>query len=144
MEENPTKLYFAIRAIKDYIQDGIISKEEIEKLPQELKEVINSTTEEINCLYLSKKYDIISQYLDNIDKYTKEDLEDLFILIRSGHYDIELDNLNKLLRYYNLVYKQSITDINEFVDLDDDAQLARLHNRVSPMQERAKMICLNK
>ena len=144
MEENPTKLYFAIRVIKDYIQDGVISKEEIEKLPQELKDVINSTTEEINCLYISKKYDIISQYLDNIDKYTKEDLEDLFILIRSGHYDIELDNLNKLLRYYNLAYKQSITDINEFVDLDDDAQLARLHNRISPMQEKAKIICLNK
>ena len=144
MEENPTKLYFAIRAIKDYLQDDVIAEEEIEKLPEELKEAIKCSKEELNSMYLSKQYDIISQYLDNIDKYTKEDLEDLFILIRSGHYDISLDNINKLIRYYNLVYKQNTTDINDFVDLDDDAQLARLHNRISPMQEKAKILCLNR
>ena len=144
MEEDSTKLYFVIRAIKDYLEDGVMSYDDIESLPEEIKYFINCSVEELNSMYLSKKYDIISQYFDNIDRYSKEDIEDLFILIRNGHYDINPDNLKKLINYYNLEYHQNVTDISEFVDLDDEAQLARLHNRISPMQEKAKQLCLSK
>ena len=144
MEEDPTKLYFTIRVIKDYLTDSIISKKELEYLPKSIKDIIDISIEELNNMYTNKEYDIISQYFDNINKYTKEDIEDLFILIRNGHYDINKDNLTKLINYYNNTYNEKITDIKEIIDRDDDAQLARLHNRISPMQDKAKELCLNK
>ncbi len=144
MEETPTKLYFAIRVIKDYLQDGVLIDEYLEDLPQEIKDAINCSVLDLNNMYGAKEYDITSQYMDNIDNYSKEDLEDLFILIRNGHYDIKLDNLSELINYYNSTYDEKITDISEIIDMDDEAQLARLHNRISPMQEDAKKLCLSK
>lgn len=144
MEENPTKLYYAIRVIKDYLDEGILTEDNIKFLPKELLECIKMDTEELNKKFNSTSYDIITQYFENKERYTKEDWEDLFILIRAGHYKINSANLRKALDYYNEKYNSSLDDINKLNDPDDEAQLARLHNRISPMQERAKKLCLSK
>lgn len=142
MEEDNTQLYYAIRVIKDYLNEGVLNKSDIADLPKELIELIYGDIENLNKEYNSSSYDILYQYLNNSDKYTKEDWEDLFILIRLGHYDIHIDNLKRAITYYNNKFAQNITDITEIVDRNDDAQLARLHNRISPMEKEAEEFCL--
>jgi iron(III) transport system permease protein len=80
----------------------------------------------------------------NKDKYTKEDWEDLFVLIMKGHYDIHEKNLMTAFLYYNHKYNGKITNIYDVYDSNDEAQLARLHNRISPMEEKAYTRCLKR
>ena len=144
IEENHTQLYYGIRVIKDYLDEGILKMEDISMLPDELKEVIKSKTEEINKMYRNSNYDIFVQYMLNIDKYSKEDLEDLFVLTKLGHYDAHSNNINMVLQYYNSIYNCHVSSIDDVVDSNDEAQLARLHNRISPMEDRAYKKCLDK
>lgn len=144
IEENNTQLYYAIRVLKDYLKEGILSENDIKMLPMELIKCINIDENELNALYFKSNYDIIVQYLLNVDKYTKEDWEDLFILIKLGHYDIHQENLEKAIKYYNEMYHDNIKSLDDVFDSNDDAQLARLHNRISPMECQAYEKCLKK
>ena len=144
IEERDTQLYYAIRAIKDYLTDGILTEEDLLVLPNELIDLIKLTKKELNELYNQSDYDILIQYLENKEQYTKEDWEDLFILIRLGHYDIHQSNLMNAINYYNQTYNENINSINQIIDHNDDAQLARLHNRISPMSKEAYESCKNK
>ena len=54
------------------------------------------------------------------------------------------ENVNSALAYYNFLYNEKISSIYDVADSNDDAQLARLHNRISPMEDRAYQKCLGK
>ena len=144
IEENDTQLYYGIRVIKDYLKEGVLTEKDIQMLPQELLDCVYMSESELNAYYNKSNYDILYQYLLNQDKYTKEDWEDLFVLIMKGHYDIHEENLMKALLYYSKKYITEITSINDIHDSNDEAQLARLHNRISPMEEKAYTRCLKK
>lgn len=47
------------------------------------------------------------------------------------------------IKYYNNKFCENISSIDEVVDSNDDAQLARLHNRISPMQPETEEMCIN-
>ena len=96
----------------------------------------------VNNFYNESNYDILQQYLTDADSYAKEDWEDLFVLIKLGHYDVHDDNLSMALKYYNELYHENVSSVDEVHDSCDDAQLARLHNRISPMEEKAYQKCL--
>ncbi len=143
MEENKTQLYYTIRVIKDYLDEGILTKKEIASLSVELVKTIFMDVNGIDNLFKNSEYDILSQYLENKDEYTKNEWDDLFVLIRLGHYDIKEDNLVNAISYYNNKFNQKIKSIEDIIDSNDDAQLARLHNRISPMQTEAEGLCKN-
>ena len=142
MEENDTKLYYLIKVIKDYIEDGILSKDCLSSLPNELVNIILSSTDMINAEYKNSSYDILKQYLEKKEQITQKEWDDLFLLIKYGHYDIHSDNLQKALDFYVKKFKNNIQNIDEIVDEEDDAMLARLHDRISPMEEKALSKCL--
>ena len=144
IEENDTQLYYAIRVIKDYLKEGVLSLEDISFLPEELLTCIHGSETELNNLYDKSNYDIVQQYLLEADRYTKEDWEDLFVLIKLGHYDVHDNNVKFAINYFNQLYHENIATIDEVHDSNDDAQLARLHNRVSPMEDKAYQKCLKK
>lgn len=144
IEESNTQLYYGIRVIKDYLEEGILTEKDIKMLPKELLDCIFMSVSELNNYYNNSDYDILHQYLLNKDKYTKEDWKDLFILILNGHYDVYHENLMKAVLYYNHKYNEEITNIYDVYDSNDDAQLARLHNRISPMEEKAYTRCLKR
>ncbi len=144
IEENHTQLYYGIRAIRDYLDEGILKREDLSHLPVELKELITGRRETIDEEYRKSSYDIYKQYLLNADKYSKEDWEDLFVLTRLGHYDVHEENVSNAISYYNSIYNSNISSIEEAVDSNDEAQLARLHNRISPMEKRAYQKCLSR
>lgn len=142
IEENDTQLYYAIRAIKDYLKEEVLSIDDILGISPELYQIITFDENRINEIYKNSIYDILVQYINNINKYTKEDWEDLFILIRLGHYEVHNENLLIAIKYYNDTYHQNITSIEDIKDTNDEAQLARLHNRISPMEPKVYEICM--
>lgn len=137
IEENDTRLYYDIRVIQDYLKEKVLSEKDIEFLPNELLALIYSDKEVVDQYYNNSEYDIITQYFNNIDNYTKEDWEDLFTLIKLGHYDVHEQSIKLALSYFNKKYGESLNSIYEAKDSNDDAQLARLHARISPMQIEA-------
>ena len=137
IEEDDTRLYYDIRAIQDYLKEKVLSEDDIQFLSPELQALIYSKQEEVDKYYNNSNYDILYQYLINADRYTKEDWEDLFTLINLGHYDVKENTKKYALNYYNNKYNEHLSDISDAVDSNDDAQLARLHNRISPMQSEA-------
>lgn len=98
MEEDKTKLYYAVRAIKDYLEDGVLSEDDISFLPGNLLSVIHSSVDEITALYKASDFDIISQYFDKKSELDKTDWEILFNLIRLGHYDVSEEHVQQQLR----------------------------------------------
>ncbi|MDO4283656.1 MAG: hypothetical protein Q4D02_08490 [Clostridia bacterium] len=143
MEEEKTKLYYAIRVIKDYLDDGVLTDSDISFLPIELLNVINSNTSELNLLYKVSDFDIINQYFDKKDELEQVDWEILFILIRLGHYDVTATHLKKAIEYYNKQFHCSISSINDIKDSDDPIFYGKFHNRISFMKEEAENYCLN-
>lgn len=144
MEERDTQLYYGIRVIKDYLKEGILTRKDIEGLSDELLSCIDSSEAELNTQYAESSYDILQQYLLDTERYSKEDWEDLFTLIKLGHYDVHDNNLSMALGYYNELYHENVESLEDVHDSSDDAQLARLHNRISPMEEKAFQKCLKK
>ena len=137
IEEADTRLYYDIRVIQDYLKEKILSEKDIEFLPNELLKLIYSDKEKIDYEYKTSGYDILRQYMEHCDTYTKEDWEDLFTLVKLGHYDVYDYSIEEAINYYNARYGEDIESIEEFNDSNDDSQLARLHDRISPMQSCA-------
>lgn len=144
MEEDKTKLYYAVRAIKDYLEDGIITEDDISFLPGNLLSVINSSVEEINNLYNESDYDIISQYFDRKDELRQVDWDILFILIRLGHYDVSEKHIKEAIEYYNETFYCDISSVNDIKDSDDPIFYGEFHNRISFMKKEAELFCLTK
>lgn len=70
-------------------------------------------------------------------------MEDLFLLIKLGHFNIKRNHLNEALKIYNLRFKQKVICLEEIYDSNDSIQYARLHNRIAYMKEGARNHCLN-
>ena len=101
MEEDKTKLYYAVRAIKDYLEDGVLTEDDISYLPVNLLNVIHSSVDEITALYKASDYDIVSQYFDKKSELTQTDWEILFTLIRLGHYEVSESHHKEVIDFYN-------------------------------------------
>lgn len=142
MEEEKTKLYYAVRAIKDYLEDGVLSEDDISFLPSDLLSVINSDVDEINALYRASDFDIISQYFEHKSELNKEDWEILFILVHLGHYDVSQEHIKQAIDYYNKTYCCNISSLADIEDRDDPIWYGKFHNRISFMKKEAENFCL--
>lgn len=142
MEEEKTKLYYAVRAIKDYLEDGVLSEDDISFLPANLLSAIHSSVDEINALYKASDFDIISQYFDHKSELNKDDWEILFILIRLGHYDVSQEHIKQAIDYYNETYYCNISSLDDVEDSDDPIWYGKFHNRISFMKKEAENFCL--
>lgn len=143
LEEDDVKLYYGIRLIQDYLNEGILELKDLALLPEELIKTILLPKTMLQKLYNTSDYDIIVQYLPLFDKWTKEQMEDLFLLIKLGHFNIKQNHLNEALKMYNLIFKQNVLCLEEIYDSNDSIQYARLHNRIAYMKESARNHCLN-
>ena len=142
MEEDKTKLYYAVRAIKDYLEDGVLSEDDISYLPANLLSTIHCSVEEITALYKVSDFDIISQYFDKKAELKQIDWDILFILIRLGHYEVSDVHLKDAIDYYNTTFYSNINSINDIPDNDDPIIYGFFHNRISFMKKEAEELCL--
>jgi hypothetical protein len=142
MEEEKTKLYYAVRVIKDYLEDGILNEDDVSFLPSNLLNAIHSSNEEIKTLYQASEFDIISQYFDNKENLDIDDWNILFMLIKLGHYDVSEKHIQEAIAYYNEKYFADITSIQDIKDDDSPILYGKFHNRISFMKKEAKELCL--
>ena len=142
MEEDKTKLYYAIRVIKDYLDDGILSEDSLLSLPEDLLATINSSVDEITSLYKKSDYDILAQYMNKKDSYDKDDWDIILTLVRLGHYDVTEDHVAEVLQYYNARFNENVQSIDEIPDSDDPILYGKYHNRISFMKPEAEKLCL--
>lgn len=142
MEEEKTKLYYAIRAIKDYLEDGILSEEDISFLPANLVEVIHSSVEKINQMYAASDYDIISQYFDKKEELGLDDWKIILTLVKLGHYDVSAQHIQEALEYCNEKYYTSFVTLADVEVEDSPIMYGKFHNRISFMKKEAEDFCL--
>lgn len=139
LEEDKTKLYYAIRVIQDYLEEGILEQKEISILPANLLKLINSTVEEINIAYNNSKYDILMQSLEN--NLDKKEWESLFLLIKLGHYDIYPENLERAISEFNDRYFCQLENLDSFEDTDDYILYESIKERIAFMKKDAEKFC---
>ena len=120
IEENKTKLYFSIIAIKDYLKEGILLEDDISFLSDDIKSIINLPISEIQKLYNESNYDIVKQYFEKKEILKQIDWDILFTLIRLGHYKVSKENLKIAFDYYNKTYNCKINSVNDIKDIDND------------------------
>ena len=140
MEEDKTKLYYAVRAIKDYLEDGVLSEDDISYLPANLLNVIHSSVDEITALYKASDYDIVSQYFEKKSELTQTDWEILFTLIRLGHYEVSESHLKEAIDFYNETFYCNIHSVNDIPDSEDPILYGEFHNRISFMKKEAEAV----
>lgn len=128
------RLYYTIRVIQDYMEENLINESVINLLPKELALEISSTRERLKYDYKHSKYSIVDQEL----KYpvSENELYDLLQLIKLGHYDVEKNDVEKLIEYYNFVTNGNITDLTNLSDSFDIESERRLTKR---MMKRKRM-----
>lgn len=142
MEEMNTKLYYAIRVIKDYLEEGILIKENIETLPSTLIQCIELSVEQIKEIYIQSDYDIIKEYLNKKDSISQCEWEMLFILINLGHYQVNEKNVMLALKEYNERFFKDIQSTKDIIDDNDPIKYGMFHNRISFMKKEAENFCL--
>jgi len=139
-EEEKTKLYYAIRVVMDYLEEGILAQSDIDMLSPALRSLISGDIEAINTLYHESRHDILSQYLKK--DFDQDEWRDLFLLIKLGHYSVDSENLQRSLSYFNAMTDSDLEDISDAEAIDDEIQYGRLHNRISFMKPEAREFCI--
>lgn len=133
-EERASVLYYGIRVLQDYLQEGIILKEDLNNLSDELINAILLSKEELIELYKQANYTILDQYIKN-ENYTVLEWKDLFELIRLGHYDISEDKIIEAINIFNFRFNENVKSIDEFKTFNEE-QYVRLLNRLAGMDKK--------
>jgi len=138
LEENNTRLYYAINMIKNYTSKGVIDRGSMKKLSPELIEVIESEKNHIIEMYKKSNYSIFEQIKEH--EFSKELWQDMFELIKMGHYDVSLDQIQDAEKYYYEITGENIKVRSEMINSD---QQRRLLEKVSPMCKKAREYILS-
>ncbi len=142
-QEDRTRMYFAVRALQDYIAEGTIELSELDQLTVEAKQVVLLEKEQLKALYKSSTYDIIKQTLrthfDNVEEW-----KDIMLLVSLSHFDCCEENIRLMLDHYYMLTGVRYHSLSEVQPDDDDvAQYARLMHRLTKMSKKAYDFCVN-
>ena len=133
LEEDNTKLYYAIRAVQTFLNDCYITMDDVNVYSPELVEAIKMPTNDLIKMYNQADYDILCQYMD--EKYfDKEKWEDFFLLIALGQYKVSKKRLKEKIEIYNRKTHMNVCDVKEFYKEYNQDLYFRLHKRISFMK----------
>lgn len=136
LEEDKTKLYFAVRSLQDYINEFILQKIDFNQISATLRNAIFSNSMEVATQYYEANYDVTDQYLKE-DTFDAQSWEDIFMLIALGHYHVNAEKLEAKIHYYNTQTGLNIVKVNDFIRSYNDSLYSRMHNRISFMKLEA-------
>ncbi|MCM1285741.1 MAG: 4Fe-4S cluster-binding domain-containing protein [Acetobacter sp.] len=142
LEESKTNLYYAIRVIKDYLSENVLSNDNLKLIPKELCNVINMDNENLILQYKNSDYCIIDQYIEE-NEFDELEWRDLFYLIRLNHFEVSEKKIKLGIDYFNSKTHNDYKTIDEIeiknISLIDD----RLIEKLTRMKAEAKRICKN-
>lgn len=136
LEEDNTKLYYAIRATQSFLNEFFIEEEDLDIFSPELRMAISLPLSDLKQLYAESDYDILAKYMDE-HSFDKQTWEDLFLLVALGHYKVSPERLASKINYYNKKTGNCKTDINDFLVSYNQNLYSRLHKRISFMKPEA-------
>lgn len=110
--EEKVKLYYVIRTIQDYLKEGKINLSSLAELPISLQESIYLPHLELKKMYEDSNYTIIDQELQK--PFTKEEIYDLLALINLGHYKVNKQGIDRIIKYYNTLFFTEFKTLSEF------------------------------
>lgn len=95
-EEDTTRLYVSIRVIQEYINEGRVEKETIDKWPKQLQALVSLDKETLKSICLESSYTIVDQYLTD-PQLSAEKLATLYKLVDLGHYVITPEKMIEIV-----------------------------------------------
>ena len=142
LEENHTVLYYAIRVIQDYLEETVLTLEELSGLSKELLDMIKSRKYIVKKWYKNTSYSIIKQYIEKAT-FNENEWKDLFNLIYFGHYTVSKEQVEEGIRFFN---NHSSVKINQLEDVLENSKehYQRLIERLTFMKPQAKKLCMEK
>lgn len=98
-DEERTRLYYTIRALQDFIKEGRISEEKLDTLPQELRNLLAVSREDLVNSYTATKHTIVQQTIDA--GFNSGHILDILEWIKLGHYKVSDADIQRLVNFYN-------------------------------------------
>lgn len=136
LEEDNTKLYYAIRTIQSFLSEFFIHTDDLKHLSEELQAAIRLPVNELKELYAQADYDILIQWMDE-KRFDEKKWRDAFLLIALGQYKVSPSRLQEKISFYSKQTNQSIESVSEFRTPYSKDQYARLHQRISFIKPEA-------
>lgn len=126
-KDEKIRLYYNIRVIQDYLNEGKINLNEVEKLTIVLKNAIKLSKEELIDLYKQSKYSVVTQELQF--PISKNSLHDFLELIKLGHFELGEDDIKVALKKYNNISNEepisTLEDLDHIYDLETERRLTK-------------------
>lgn len=135
-EEEKIRLYYVIRVLQDFFIAGRVIQNQLDELPEEIRQLIMGSTEMAKELYFKANYTIIDQYKRR--EFHSVQWRDLLELIKLAHYDLTSEQIQDALTYYN-----ARTDLKKYKTIDEvefetgEAVQKRLTDRLMYMKPTA-------
>ncbi len=95
-EEDTTRLYASVRVLQEYVAEGRIKNDEIQKWPQQLQALVSLDKEKLQKVCLESPYTIVQQYLAD-PNVSAEKLTALYRLVALGHYAMTPEKMRELV-----------------------------------------------
>jgi MoaA/NifB/PqqE/SkfB family radical SAM enzyme len=118
LDEARTRLYYTVRSLQDYIQEGRINNEMIQSWPKEIQDLVACSKDELIQAYQKCHYTIVTQVLEQ--PFNKELVLDYLEWLHLGHYDVCNEQIDLLVKYYN-----ANVQISERIDNPSQAKPAQ-------------------
>lgn len=118
------KLYY-INILKKYIDRDIVKN--FEQIPKEIIDSIKLEEDKLIELYNKSEYTIITQYKSK--NFSKEEWEDLFYLIKKGHFILNNMQIKDAINYYNKNTNRNFMSYEEIINYNDKSRYQRLLKR---------------
>lgn len=98
-DEARTRLYYTIRSLQDYIEDGRINNEDLVRISKELQQLLLADKKALIEAYNNTKYNIVSEFIEV--GFNRDKILDLLEWIRLGHYKLSSHDIEKLVDFFN-------------------------------------------
>jgi hypothetical protein len=139
-EEEHTRLYFSVRVLQDYIEQGDITEDIIASWPEQIRSLVLTNKDRLKELYEESDFSIIKQQMSR--PFNEQEWLDLFYLIKLNHYTLSESQIKNGLKYFNSLSTNKLDDISVVIPESGDIE-RRLTERVMHIKPIGKVIAEN-
>ncbi len=137
LEEHRVKLYYAVRVIRDMIEECAIEPATIADIGlsgELIDSILCASNEDLARWCKNSKYDILKQEM-GFSEFDETLWADLFFLVSLGHYDVCEENLITYLNFYKMRTEHEFETISDFKFIHSEGRYERLHLRFSRIKD---------
>ncbi|MCP3658852.1 MAG: 4Fe-4S cluster-binding domain-containing protein [Bacteroidetes bacterium] len=115
-EEEKTRLYYTIRVLHDYLNENLITKNNLIYWPKDLLSLVKLSPKELKYFYNYSNHNIIIQQKEK--PFNKTEWQDFLELIKFQHYQLNNNEIKSAIDYYNKFVDQKINSLNDIKTIE--------------------------